>query len=62
MLKQECFHKLLLTFYHSQALLGALDMNSFHVPNTGWPYSGSGFCLQFGLGVTQDSFVLQCDS
>lgn len=51
MLKQECFHdKLLLTFCHSQASLGALDINSFHVPNTGWPYSRSGLCLQFGPG------------
>lgn len=36
-LMQECFHdKLLLTFCHSQASLGALDINSFHIPNTGW--------------------------
>lgn len=37
MLKQECFpDKLLLIFCHSQASLGALDINSFQVPNTGW--------------------------
>lgn len=59
MLKQERSRdKLLLTFCHSQASLGALDINSFHVPNTGWPYSRSGLCLQFGPGASQDNFVL----
>lgn len=59
MLKQECFHdKLPLIFCHSQASVGALDINSFHVPSTGWPNSGSGLCLQFGPGVSRDSFVL----
>lgn len=59
MLKQECSRvKLLLTFCHSQASLGALDINSFHVPSTGWPHSRSGLCLQFGPGASRDNFVL----
>lgn len=56
-LMQECLHdKLLLTFCHSQASLGALDINSFHIPNTHTAGQGSASNLGQGCHETVLSY------